>query len=87
MLMSELKWFLFGFITAGIGFLIYKSYKKDSDKNAYTNGFVEGFLSGFGAIKSPNAPKEYGEIARSIQQKQAKSYSKINAKYNKDFSQ
>lgn len=84
--MSELKWFIFGFITAGIGFLIYKSYKKDS-KNAYTNGFVEGFLSGFGAIKSPNTPKEYGEIARSIQQKQAKSYSKINAKYNKDLSQ
>ena len=84
--MEKLKWFLFGFITAGIGFLIYKSYKKDSDKNAYTNGFVEGFLSGFGAIKSPDAPKEYGEIVRSIQQKQAKSYSKINAKYKKDFS-
>ena len=46
------------------------------------DGFISGFMSDFNAIKSPNAPKEYGEIAKSIQQKQAQNYAKINAEYN-----
>lgn len=79
--MEKLKWFALGFITAGVGFLIYKLYKKDS--NVYMDGFISGFMSDFSATKSPNAPKEYGEIAKSIQQKQAQNYAKINAEYKK----
>lgn len=85
--MKELKWLLFVIFTAGLGFLIYKIYKKDSNQNAYFDSFAEGYMSGFGATKSPTNHKEYGEIAREIQHKQAKTYSKINAEYKKNLTQ
>lgn len=79
--MKELKWLLFGVLTAGVGFWIYKNYKKDSEKNIYFDGFSEGYTGRFSAISSPNPPKKYGEIALEIQQKQIQNYKQINANY------
>lgn len=81
--MEKFKWFALGLITAGVGFLIYKFYKKDS--NVYMDGFVSGFVGGFSVTKSYNAPKEYGEIAKNIQQKQTQNYTKNNAEYKKNL--
>ena len=81
--MEKFKWFALGLITAGVGFLIYKFYKKDS--NVYMDGFVSGFVGGFSVTKSHNAPKEYGEIAKNIQQKQTQNYTKNNAEYKKNL--
>lgn len=81
--MEKFKWFALGLITAGAGFLIYKFYKKDS--NVYMDGFVSGFVGGFSVTKSYNAPKEYGEIAKNIQQKQTQNYTKNNAEYKKNL--
>ena len=78
--MEKLKWFALGFITACAGlFLIHKYTNKDSN--------TDDFMNGFNAIKSPNAPKEYGEIAQNIQQKQAQNYAKIDAEYKKGLTQ
>lgn len=74
--MKALKWFLFGILTAGIGFLIYKFIKRDSDVKI--DGFVDGFM-GFSATPSPIALKKYGEIAQEVQQKQIKAHKAINA--------
>lgn len=79
--MKELKWFLFGALTAGIGFLIYKSYKKDSDANSFIDSFAEGYTNGFSATSSPTAPKKYGQIAQEIQQKQIQAYKQINTNH------
>ena len=38
--MKELKWLLFVIFTAGLGFLIYKIYKKDSNQDAYFDSFA-----------------------------------------------
>lgn len=85
--MKELKWFLFGVFTAGLGLLIYKIIKGDFGKNVRIKGFADGFMGGFGAAKSPTAHKEYGEIAKHIQQKQARFYAKINTEYKKSLAQ
>ena len=79
--MKELKWFLFGVLTSGIGFLVYKSCKKDSETNLYIDGFSEGYLSRFSATHSPISPKQYGQIAQEIRQKQSQAYKYINAKH------
>ena len=64
--MEKLKWFALGFITACAGlFLIHKYTNKDSN--------TDDFMNGFNAIKSPNAPKEYGEIAQKQLTKQKNS--------------
>ncbi|RDU63549.1 hypothetical protein [Helicobacter sp. MIT 14-3879] len=81
--MKELKWLLFGILTAGVGFLLYKLYKKDSNKNTYIDGFAEGYMGGFSATPSPTAPKKYGEVALEIQQKQIQAYKQINANHQK----
>lgn len=81
--MKWFKWVLFIILTAGVGFLLYKLCKKDSDKNTYMNGFVEGYTSGFSAISSPTAPKKYGQIAQEIQQKQIQAYKQINTNHQK----
>lgn len=83
--MKDLKWFwfLFGVLTAGVVFLLYKLSKKDSDKNTCINGFAEGYTSGFSAIPSPTEPKKYGEIAQEIQQKQIQAYKQINTNHQK----
>ena len=78
---KELKWFLLGVLTAGIGFYIYKIYKKDSDDSLATDGFIEGYTNGFSATYSPTTPKSYGQIAQEVQQKQMQSYKKINANH------
>lgn len=85
--MKELKWFLFGIFTAGLGLLIYKIIKGDFGKNVRIKGFADGFMGGFGAAKSPTAHKEYGEIAKHIQQKQARFYAKIDTEYKKSLAQ
>lgn len=81
--MKDSKWLLFGILTAGAGFLLYRLYKKDSDKNTYMNGFTEGYMSGFSATPSPIEPKKYGEIALEIQQKQIRAHKQINANHQK----
>lgn len=78
-IMKELKWVLFGALTAGIGFLVYKSYKKDSNTNPFIDGFAEGCTNGFSAIPSPTTPKSYGQIAQEIQQKRIQTYKQLNA--------
>lgn len=81
--MKDSKWLLFGILTAGVGFLLYNLYKKDSDKNICINGFAEGYTSGFSATSSPTAPKKYGQITQEIQQKQIQAHKQINANYQK----
>mgnify|MGYP004549499029 CR=1 FL=1 len=73
--MEKLKWFLFGFVTASVGFWLYRFYGKNFDK--------DNFMGDFEA----NATKEYGEIAQSIQQKQAQNYTKIDTEYKKGLAQ
>ncbi|TLD83268.1 hypothetical protein LS70_005850 [Helicobacter sp. MIT 11-5569] len=81
--MKESKWLLFGILTAGVGFLLYNLYKKDSDRNTCIDGFAEGYTNAFSATPSPTAPKKYGEIAKEIQQKQIQAYKQINANHQK----
>lgn len=81
--MKKIKWFLLGILTIGVGFLIYKFYNKDSQKNTYIDGFSEGYLNGFSATLPPDIPKQYGQIAREIKQKQVQAYKHINAKHVK----
>ncbi|WP_334082629.1 hypothetical protein [Helicobacter typhlonius] len=79
--MKWFKWALFGILTAGVGFWIYKSYKKDSDANSFIDSFAEGYTNGFSATSSPTAPKKYGQIAQEIQQKQIQAYKQINTNH------
>ncbi|AWI33796.1 hypothetical protein [Helicobacter apodemus] len=79
--MKWFKWVLFGILTAGIGFWIYKLCKRDSETNLSLDSFAEGYTNGFSAISSPTAPKKYGQITQEIQQKQIQAYKQINANH------
>lgn len=79
--MKGLKWILFGALTAGIGFWLYKNYKKDSDTNLPIDGFAEGYTNGFSATLSHIVPKGYGQIAQEVQQKRIQSHKQINANH------
>lgn len=79
--MKELKWFLFGALTAGIGFWIYKSHKKSSQTDLYVDGFSEGYLNTFSVTHSPISPKQYGQIAQEIRQKQIQAHRRLNTEH------
>jgi len=78
---KDFKWLLFGILTAGVGFLLYRFCKKDSDANSFIDSFAEGYTNGFSATSSPTAPKKYGQIAQEIQQKQIQAYKQINTNH------
>lgn len=46
-------------------------------------GFIAGYMSAFCAIPSPHQPKQYGDIAHEIRQKQNASYRQIDMQHKK----
>lgn len=46
-------------------------------------GFIAGYMSAFCAIPSPHQPKQYGDIAHEIRQKQNTSYRQIDLQYKR----
>lgn len=52
------------------------------DKNPFF-GFIVGYMSAFCAIPSPHQPKQYGDIAHAIRQKQNASYRQIDSQHKK----